>query len=39
MEILNRKAIWSVWAEFYRRQSTSIVYAALCNVQNWVSWL
>jgi len=22
MEILNRKTIWSIWAEFYWRQST-----------------
>ena len=41
MEILNEKEIWSVWAEFYWRQSISSFMQcyALCNVQNWVSWL
>jgi len=34
MEILNRKEILNILAEFYWRQST---YAVLCDVKNWVS--
>jgi len=39
MGILNGKETSSIWAEFSWRQNTSIDYAVLCSVKNWVSWV
>ena len=33
------KKFWSIWAEFYWKTRHFSIYAVLCNVQNWVSWL